>query len=180
MESYIQISKLNDFIFCPRSVYLHSIYEGFNTAVYHDTPQINGKIKHESIENSTYSSEKRYLQGIPVYSEQYGIAGKIDIYDAQTNALIERKARVKTIYDGYKYQLYAEYFCMLEMGYVVESLFIHSLEDNKRYPIDLPVGEELHKFENTIKEMERASVTLFPVLDNPSKCDNCIYRPLCH
>src|SRR3989338_4539406 len=99
MESYIQISKINDFIFCPRSIYFHVVYEQFHQKTYHQTPQLVGKIKHENIEKGEYSTAKRYLQGMEVYCEKYGLAGKIDIYDRDQRSLIERKTKVVKIYD---------------------------------------------------------------------------------
>lgn len=180
MESYIQISKINDFIFCPRSIYFHAVYEQFHQKVYHQSPQLVGKIKHENIEEGEYSTAKRYLQGMEVYSEKYGLAGKIDIYDQEQKSLIERKTKVVNIYDGYRYQLYAQMFALQEMGYSVEKLFIHSLTDNKRYPIDLPEGDELERFEDLIEQIRSFEVSKFPVIDNEQKCNNCIYRALCH
>jgi len=44
MEDYIQITKLNDFIFCPYSIYFHSIYQNYNERVYHGSAQVAGKI----------------------------------------------------------------------------------------------------------------------------------------
>ena len=52
--------------------------------MYHEKPQINGKHAHRTIDFQTYSSSKRYLQGLPVYSEKYNLVGKIDIYDTET------------------------------------------------------------------------------------------------
>ena len=180
MEAYIPISLLNDYIFCPRSIYLHSVYNDFNTTTYHQTPQVVGRIKHENIENQTYSSAKRYLQAMPIYSEKYGLMGKIDIYDTETKSLIERKTKVNKIYDGYKYQLYEHYFCLTEMGYVVENMYVHSLTDNKRYLISLPDKEETARFEEVVNGVKEAVASEMPVLNNPAKCANCIYRPLCH
>jgi len=156
------------------------VYEQFHQKTYHQKPQLVGKIKHESIDKGEYSTASRYLQGSEVYCEKYGLVGKIDIYDRDEEALIERKTKVKTIYDGYRYQLYAQMFCLLEMGYSVSKLFIHSLTDNKRYPISLPIGEELRKFESTIEQIRLFDVSRFPVIDNEQKCNQCIYRPLCH
>ena len=39
MEDYIAISTLNDFIFCPYSIYLHNVYMETDESVYHATPQ---------------------------------------------------------------------------------------------------------------------------------------------
>ena len=71
-------------------------------------------------------------------------------------------------------------YCLQEMGYKVNKLYIHSLDDNKRYAIALPKGKLLKEFENTINQIKSFDVSKFPVIDNKLKCDNCIYRPLCH
>ena len=96
MEEYIQISKINDFLYSPKSLYLHSVYESFDQDIYHEEPQKVGKLNHENIDQGKYSTAKKFLQGIPVYSEKYNIGGKIDIYDCEKKALIERKTKVKT------------------------------------------------------------------------------------
>ena len=180
MEQYIQISKLNDFVFCPRSVYLHSIYENFNQRTYHRVPQTVGKIKHENIEQSRYSTAKKYLQGLPVYSDKYNLMGKIDIYDKQEKILIERKNKVKKIYNGYRYQLYAQYFCLQEMGHQVKKMFIHSLSDNKRYPIKLPDKKETSEFAKIVTQIKDFDISNYPIIKNSNKCEHCIYKPLCH
>ncbi|MBU3964935.1 type V CRISPR-associated protein Cas4 [Patescibacteria group bacterium] len=97
MENYIQISKINDFIFCPKSIYFHGIYENFSEKTYHQSPQVKGKIKHESVDKQKYSTAKKYLQGLEVYSEKYNLFGKIDIYDQENKILIERKNKIKII-----------------------------------------------------------------------------------
>ena len=180
MESYIQISKINDFLFCPRSVYLHTIYDNFHKRAYQRTSQIAGTLAHESIEKGTYSSKKRYLLGMAIYSDELGLCGKIDVYDRETRALVERKRHVKNVYDGYRYQLYAQMACMREMGYVVESLFIHSLTDNKRYTIEMPHEQEWREFTELIDRIKTLDVKDAAILENSPKCPQCIYQPLCH
>jgi CRISPR-associated protein Cas4 len=179
MDDLIQISKINDFIFCPYSLFVHSIYEEFLQNVYHDLPQMRGKIAHENIEKGKYSDLKRYIQNLSVYSEKYGLVGKIDIYDKQEKALIERKYRIKQIYDGHIYQLWGEYFAMREVGYEVEKLFVHSLSDNKRYVVDLPNEEGEKKFVDLLDQMKSFDVSKQKITVNQKKCDNCIYRELC-
>mgnify|MGYP005843521163 CR=1 FL=1 len=180
MESYIPIAYLNDFIFCPRSIYFHQLYGKYNDGLYKKKPQYAGKAAHESIDNKKYSTRKGVLQGLDVYSEVYGLCGKIDVFDISAKCLTERKRSVKTIYDGYILQLYAQYYCLLEMGYVVSSLKIHDLSRNKNYSIDLPD-------ENTqMKEKFLAVVNGLRTYDlndsfqpNKLKCQNCIYSNLC-
>lgn len=38
----IPITELNDFIFCPASIYFHHLYEGMDTMSYQSMDQING------------------------------------------------------------------------------------------------------------------------------------------
>lgn len=177
MEQYIQISKINDFLYCPLSLYLHTAYEDLDKREYHEVAQVAGKLAHENIESGTYSSAKRFIQGISVYCEKYNIAGKIDIYDKQEMALIERKNKIKNVYSGYKYQLYGEYFCMREMGYEVKKLFLHSLSDNKRYEIPLPDEAETAAFEKVLEQMRNFGSEDIANHSCP-RCQNNIYSPL--
>lgn len=154
MDSAIIISAINDFTYCPKSLYLHSVYSSFNTSIYHDTPQVIGSITHENIEDQTYTTSKHILQGLSVYSNKLGIKGKIDVYDRKNKFLIERKYRVKQVYKGFKYQLYAQMYCLEEAGFRVKKLFLHSLSDNKRYEISLPTKSEKKEFEEIIARMK--------------------------
>lgn len=80
MEDYISISALNDFIFCPYSIYLHNVYMETDEGLYHATPQIKGKLAHEPIDNKTSSNRKNEILALPVMSEELGVMGKIDLY----------------------------------------------------------------------------------------------------
>lgn len=153
MDGTIPISAINDFLYCPKSLYLHSVYSSFETNVYHDTPQTRGSIAHENIENQEYTTSKHMLQGLSVFSSRLGLRGKIDMYDTQTKSLIERKYRLKHVYDGYRYQLYAQMYCLEEAGYRTDHLFLQSLSDNKRYKVDLPSPEDKAVFEEVIARM---------------------------
>ena len=115
METYIKISTLNDFIYCPKSIYFHELYNKYNTYIYHTNYQQEGKFNHESIDNFHYSNKKDILQSLTVYSHKYQLLGKIDLYDKSKHILIERKTKIKQIYLGYKYQVWAQYLCLEEM-----------------------------------------------------------------
>jgi CRISPR-associated protein Cas4 len=180
MEPYIQISKLNDYLFCPRSIYLHGVYEQYSTRTYHDKPQTAGRLAHEPIDTGSYSTRKQFLYAMPIYSQALGVAGKIDMYDSETKTLIERKKKVVKIYDGYLLQLHAQYLCMVEMGYQIDHLQIRSLEDKKTYEVGLPTKEQKEGLQRIIQEMIQKSVKDFPILYGSAKCERCIYRPLCH
>ncbi len=177
MEQYIQISKINDFAYCPASLYLHTMYEGFSEKTYHNKPQTVGKLKHEAIDEKTYSSESRFMIGIEIYSQKYGIMGKIDIYDKETQTLIERKAKINKIYDGYRYQLYGQYFCLAEMGYPVKKLVLRSLSDNKKYELPVPSEKERMEFEKILNDIKNFDPKQLLSHRCP-KCSQSIYGPL--
>jgi CRISPR-associated exonuclease Cas4 len=180
MENYITLSHLNDFIFCPRSIYFHQLYSTFNDAVYRQKPQIAGEEAHKSIDEKTYSTKKSILMGLEIYSSKYNIVGKIDVFDVKKGILTERKREIKTIYDGYVFQVYGQYFGLTEMGYTVNKIIIHDLIHNKNHEIDLPEknAETLGKFINLIDKINnyRLEDDFEPTL---SKCENCIYNQLC-
>ena len=113
--------------------------------------QLNGTKSHETIDKNKYSTSSDKITSLEVYSEKFRIIGKIDIYDKKKELLVERKKHIKEIYDGYVFQLYAQYYCMTEMGYNVSKLQIRSCDDNKIYKIKLPDEDKSmkEKFENT-------------------------------
>lgn len=69
MDDYISISTLNDYIFCPYSIYLHNVYMDADEGLYHATPQTKGRIAHETVGKKTSSNRKDVLLSMPVYSE---------------------------------------------------------------------------------------------------------------
>ncbi len=177
-SDYILLSELNDFIFCPRSIYWHHIYGNFNKNIYHEKIQTLGSIAHKSIDSAKYSSRKNILQGIAIISHEFGIQGKIDLYDARTGILTERKRKIDKVYRGYIWQLYGQYFCLSEMGYVVTGLRFHSLIDNKNYPIPLPSEREKNIFKKYIENFRNYRLSE-NFSQNPAKCARCIYKNLC-
>lgn len=91
MEDLILISNLNDFIFCPVSIYFHKLYGNQDNLTYQSQYQINGTKAHEKVDNKQYSTRKSLKMALDVYSDEYKIVGKIDLYDEISKTLIERK-----------------------------------------------------------------------------------------
>ena len=179
MESYLMITQINDFVFCPRSIYFHDIYRNTaDTDAYHQTPQIIGQASHKTVDEGTYSSRRDVITGLMVYSEKYCILGRIDVLNLTTGLLTERKHSVTAVYDGFRFQLYGQYFALREMGYPVAEMRIHSVKDNKNYGVAIPGQSEIAEFENTLDKLR--SFSLFEKFEpNPAKCAHCIYSPLC-
>lgn len=175
----IQISKINDFIFCPLSIYFHGIYESFNEKVYHDTPQTEGKLNHKSIDSGKYSSSKKILQGLEIVSLEWGLIGKLDIFEIEKGELIERKTKIKSIYDGYRYQMYCQMLCLKEAGFCVKKMTVRSLKDNKKFNIEMPDEKELEKLKWILWRMRNFNPNDGVKFKNPNKCAHCIYADLC-
>lgn len=181
MEPYLTLSFLNDFIFCPRSIYFHQLYGGLNHDLYKQKPQIAGEAAHSAISGKTYSTLKNVLQNIEVFSEKYNICGKIDIFDCESGKLTERKREIKTIYDGYVFQVYAQCHALREMGYAVREIVLHDMVYNKNYQIPLPEDnpEMQAKFEKLIFDVNSFDIANGNFETNRIKCERCIYSQLC-
>lgn len=180
MDNAILISYLNDFIFCPISIYFHQLYGDQAEITYQKKDQILGIDAHNSIDNQTYSSSKKILQGIDCYCEKYNLVGKIDLYDIEKKVLTERKRTIKNVFDGYIFQLYAQYFSLKEMGYDCKTIRLYSFTDNKIYQQQLPEHnkEMLMKFEALVKEIRECNIDNY-IQTNQRKCQYCIYAPAC-
>lgn len=180
MDELIQISQLNDFIFCPASIYFHNLYGITDTILYQSDYQINGTAAHKNIDEGTYSCRKDILCGIDVFCEKYGLKGKIDIFDIKSGILTERKRFISALYDGQIFQLYGQFFALIEMGYEVKKLVIHSIKDNKNYNVFTPYEDKImfNKFENLIKNIKTFDICSFEQT-NYKKCSMCIYEPSC-
>lgn len=181
METYIPISYLNDFIFCPRSIYFHQLYGNYREELYHEKPQTAGRAVHTAIDEKSYSTKKNILIGTEIYSEKYNLHGKIDIFDIEKGMIWERKREIKQIYDGYIFQVYAHYFGLTEMGYTVSKIIIHDIIHNKNYSIPLPEEDKqmLDKFEKLINDINAYSLEKSEFKPNINKCMKCIYSNLC-
>lgn len=145
--------------------------------LYHATPQTIGKISHSSIDNK--SSHQSYeISSLPIYSEELGLYGKIDIYNQKTKRLIERKYQLKHIFIGQIYQLWAQYFCLIEMGYEVNEIAFYEISTNKMLIQNLPTPlnkEELKVFIQQYRNYDPNS----EIKTNTNKCLHCVYCNLC-
>ncbi len=179
MTDYIPLSTLNDFIFCPYSIYLHSVYMEADEDLYKATPQINGTIAHHGVDTKSGSTRRSDVMAIPVYCDELGISGKIDLYKQDKHQLIERKNTLKHIFRGQIYQLWGQYFCMKEMGYEVDQLAFYEISTNKLITIEKPGDYGKQEFICLIEKFKQYNpgTTTFKI--NPNKCLHCIYCNLC-
>src|SRR5690606_7798224 len=96
--------------------------------IYHSFFQTKGKRLHDFIENN--KDEKSWKNAF-VASSKLGVYGRIDVYDAEEKELIEYKSVVAIAYKGYYYQIWAQYYCLLEMGIPVLKLAFYDFKEKK-------------------------------------------------
>ncbi len=146
--------------------------------LYHATPQTRGKIAHESVDKKKSSNRKGDLLSLPIYSTRYKLMGKVDVYRQDEKLLIERKYQLKNIYQGQIYQLWAQYFCLIEMGYEVERIAFYEISTNKMNPVSLPSDSDIVQFSTFIERFHQFNPAAV-LATNPNKCRHCIYCNLC-
>lgn len=73
MEEPISATMLNDFIFCPASIYFHRFYDGMENRAFQCTDQINGTCAHASIDGNHYSTSKHIITSYEAYSDKYNL-----------------------------------------------------------------------------------------------------------
>lgn len=177
MEFFLPISYLNDFIFCPYSIYLHQVYDNGASENYSAIPQANGKAAHPVIDFSSNKSSKVF-KGIYVISNKLGVYGKIDSYYTEQKKLVESKYKIDELYKGYFYQLWAQYFALTEMGFEIDSLQFYSIKHKKTHEVPLPAEKEFLELKSHIRIIARFDFES-PIKINPNKCSHCIYAALC-
>lgn len=180
METFLPISYLNDFVFCPYSIYLHQVFDNSSELVYSASPQQTGKSEHTAIDTLKGKSKdsSSIIKGAYVISNRLGVYGKIDTLYVNKHKLVESKYQIKTIYRGYYYQLWAQYFALMEMGYQVDEICFYSIRDKKTHPVQLPQQQEFDELRDHIRKIARFDFEE-DIKVNPVKCQHCIYASLC-
>ena len=178
MDGYVSFSQLNDFSFCLYSLYVHTLYESYKTSIYHDTPQTEGKAAHETIDDGTYK-RKGWVTSMPLCSPSLQIFGKCDLFHPASGVLVERKRTIRNIYDGQKFQVWAQALCLIEMGYVVREIYLHSLTDNIRHTLPVPDDAIKSLIQSEVKKIQNFTLNQKESSPSSSKCAHCIYATLC-
>lgn len=176
--TYIPISTLNDFVFCPYSIYLHGIYSQVDFSLYHAAPQVRGSISHKATDSKTSSTRKDYILSLPVFSDNLRITGKIDLFRISEGHLIERKYQLKNIYQGHLYQIWGQYFCLKEMGYDVKRLSFYEISTKRFIPVSIPGESEFNELKMVIEKYIQYNPGK-GTKTNQNKCSHCIYCPMC-
>lgn len=178
METFLPITYLNDFVFCPYSIYLHQVFDTNSEVLYSASPQQTGKAAHGKIDEEKPSRQPQTIKGAYVISNRLGVYGKIDTFYVKQHKLVESKYQIKTLYQGYYYQLWAQYFALTEMGYEVNEICFFSIKDKKTHPVKIPQQQEFDELRSHIRKIARFDFEK-EINVNPVKCQHCIYASLC-
>lgn len=181
METYMPITYLNDFVFCPYSIYLHQVFDNSKEEVYSAKPQQMGKAAHADIDHfdeTEKDSAPGMLKGIYVISDRLGVYGKIDTLYVNEKRLVESKYEIKTIYKGYYYQVWCHYFALKEMGYEIDKIQFYSIKDSTIIEVEIPTETDFEELRTHIRKIAWFDFDS-EIYVNPEKCKRCIYASLC-
>lgn len=98
MNVNTSLTTLNDFIFCPYSIYLHKTYMETDEDIFKTIVQLSGTNAHKATDSKKGSSRSCDILSLPVCSNSLGLYGVIDLYRGNTATLIERKLRLNHIF----------------------------------------------------------------------------------
>lgn len=179
-DNAINITSLNDFLFCPYSIYLHNAFMEMDEDIFVATPQVRGKTAHKEIDERVFSVEPDDVQSLKVFSMELGLVGVIDLYRINKRHLIEFKYKGgDSLFLGQKLQLWAQYYCLEEMGYKVERISIFEKSTGVFHDVKLPDSEDKKILIDLIERFRSFDLTQ-SIEINDKKCAHCIYCNLCH
>lgn len=176
----IPFSLLNDFIFCPFSIYFHNIYKSYNKLIFQDIKQVKGSNVHQNIDKKLYK-KKSWIENLPLFSEKFLVYGFADLYNFEKGILLERKLIIKNnkLFFGQRMQLIAQAACLNERNLLLNEIKVFSKEDNKIYLINLPTDKDYYELNKLIDRIINFNFNSEENI-NPRKCLNCIYKNWCY
>lgn len=181
----IQLSLVNDYLFCPRRAAL-KLVEGIRSANVHT---VKGDQIHEHADTPGYENTKgtQVWRALPVWSKRFGLSGKCDIVEARLNTQtrgspvkptsiypVEYKKGKRRQFGNDDAQLCAQAICLEEMfGINIPSgAIFHAASQRRR---EVQFTPELRAItENTIEALHQLleTQTTSPAI-HKSQCAEC-------
>ncbi|WGI17879.1 CRISPR-associated protein Cas4 [Methanonatronarchaeum sp. AMET-Sl] len=164
-KELINVSNLNQFIYCPRRYWYIKFYNTIGNNFY----KKDGELKHKN-----KSKKGGWVHEVYLDSEELGLKGKIDILERNDKLIpIERK-RAEDYFYSDKIQVTG--YCMLledNIDRKINKGVIYLYGSDKREEIE--INEELrNKVTQTINQMRNLDSNNPPkFVDNPNKCKKC-------
>jgi CRISPR-associated exonuclease Cas4 len=176
-DDLVNVSDINQFLYCPRRFYYIS---------YFDTIEMNYYLKDGQLKHWNQSRRGGWIREFYIKSERLGLHGKIDVLEIKNIRSsgpiltpIERK-RGSSYYDNDEIQLAA--YCMLLEEYLEEPVrlgYLYLFGTNERYAITITDWhtEKVLTITQAIRNMQLNSIPDFT--SNPKKCKNCSVVQYC-
>jgi len=147
--------------------------------VYVAAPQVNGKAAHKEIDSRTFSKSENDVQSLKVFSCELGLMGVIDLYRKDEKHLVELKTKVgDNLFLGQKAQLWAQYYCLSEMGYRVERISVYEKSTGIFHDVKIPDNDDKQVLTDLIRKFREFDFSQ-KIEINTKKCTHCIYCNLC-
>lgn len=169
MTELINISDINQYLYCPRRYWYLKFYDTQGRNYY----RIDGKLMHENQSKKGGWTREKFMK-----SRELGVKGKIDVVEGGYRP-VERK-RADDFYYSDEIQL-AGYCMLLELniGESVHEGIIYLYGTDQRISL---VIEEWHrkKVKETIQKMRSLdSNNPPPLIENTNKCKACSAKSYC-
>lgn len=176
----IQISALNQYVFCPRRCALMYV-----DGIWHDNEHTAlGTMLHDRSDAPGYETDGdvKVLRALPLYSFRYGLSGKADIVEIRRGepTPVEYKKGRRRRFENDDVQLCAQAFCLEEMYRTeVPSGYIYHAASKRRREVlfDWRLRAETERAIAAVREL-MATKRIPPAVLAP-RCDGCSLRVSC-
>lgn len=186
--SYLPLSYIAEYEYCPRSSY-YLITNAPRLRDENDFIQ-DGRVQHKEVDEGYQISKKskKILSSVKIFSEKYGISGKVDIVEFHGDKSIipveikRGKCRESSMHNV---QIALSAICLQEIfpGYKISFGAIFFKEDRQKITINLDENL-LKKAQNLalhLKQKNQSSLNpkdFKPLKDH--RCQGCCFKQLCY
>lgn len=184
-EAYVQVSALNQYLYCPRRcalIYVEGVFED-------NAYTLEGTLLHERTDTPGVEERPgvRIARALPLFSRRLGLVGKADVVEfhrqpggAETPYPVDYKRGRRRRWDNDDIQVCAQGMCLEEMmgADVPAGAVFHAGSKRRR---EVVFSEELRALtERTVTEVRALMMSqcVPPAVLHP-RCDGCSLRPVC-
>lgn len=164
-EDLVNISDLNQYLYCPRRLYYLMFYQtqGMNRYL------MDGRLQHMRSGRRGGWIREQYLR-----SDRLHLHGRVDLIERGESVIPVERKRGDRFFENDEVQLTA-YALLLEesIGTPIETGIIYLFQTNRRQEVDITpqLREKVQETVAAIRSMDGS--ILPPFSDNPRKCQKC-------
>ncbi len=177
VENYLPISRLNQYIYCPRRFWL--VYVEQSMLI--DAQMLEGILQHSNVH--AQSNTTKHATAVPVCSERLGLIGVLDALEHTADGLVvvEHKRGSTRQWDNDQLQVAAQAVAYEDMtGQPVAFGSIFSWQSRRRYrfPITPELRNMVEQVAAAMRQIIAAGKRPAPISQAP-KCKGCSVREVC-